>query len=104
MTIDQSGGDAGLRELQPLSSPPLRRPAQIGRITAVQARMARAALGRTQGDVATATGCAIKTIVHFEGNSESASRKNANVIRAYYESLGVKFDGDAYNHIVKVPK
>lgn len=88
----------------PLSSSPQRFPTQIGRITSVQARMARVAIGRTQGEVAVATGCAIKTIVAFELNPERVSRKNANVIRSYYEGLGIRFIADVYHHIVGFPK
>jgi hypothetical protein len=36
----------------------------------------------------------------FEQNTELVSRKNANVIRNYYESLGIKFIDDAYFHSV----
>lgn len=66
--------------------------------------MARVALGRTQGEVANATGCGIGTVVAIEKTPELVSRKNARVIRAYYESLGVRFVGDAYHHTVAVPK
>lgn len=55
-----------------LSSPS--RPAQIGRITSTQARMARAALRRSLADVAMATGGALVTISRIE-NDGVVSRK-----------------------------
>lgn len=102
--MTHQSGSAGLNAASPSLSSSPRFPAKLGRITAIQARMARAALGRTQGEVATGTGCSILTIVEFEKNSESASRKNANVIRRYYEDLGIFFIADAYGHVVKVAK
>lgn len=86
------------------SSPP--RPALplVGRITSAQARMARTALGKTQGEVAASVGVALRTLFAFEQNAGDVSKKNANVIRSYYESLGIRFDADAYFHVVKVPK
>ena len=96
-----SGEVARLKVVVPLSSSvPSRPPSSDGRITAVQARMARAALGISQGDVAKFTGCAIKTVYLFEQNAALVSRKNANVFRAYYESLGIRFIDDATAHIV----
>lgn len=106
----QSGSVAGLNATSaavaasPLSSTPQRFPAHLGRITAIQASMARAALGRTQGEVANGSGCSIKTVLAMESNPETVSRKNANVIRRYYEDLGVFFIADAYGHVVKVAK
>lgn len=79
------------------------RPTQIGRITAVQARMARAAIGRSLADVAAATGCALKTISRIE-NDGVVSRKNASVIRRFYEERGIQFAADAYYHAVRAPK
>lgn len=102
---NQSGG-AGLnagREALPLSSSPSR-PTQLGRITTIQARMARAALRKTQSEVAAGTGCHISTIFIFERNTGDVSRKNAGVIRRYYEDMGVAFIADAYSHVVKVAK
>ncbi len=102
--MTHQSGRAGLNAPSaPLSSSP-RFPSQLGRITAIQARMARAALGRTQGEVAAGTGCAINTIVEIERNTESVSRKNSGVIRRYYEDLGVSFIADAYGHIVRMAK
>lgn len=66
--------------------------------------MARAALGRSQGDVARATGCAISTVYKLENRADAVSRKNAGVIRRHYEDLGIEFRGDAYYHIVAAPK
>jgi hypothetical protein len=100
---DQSGGAEGSRG-SPLSSSPQHRPAQIGRITQIQARMARAALRKTQSEVAAGTGCHLSTIFIFERNTGDVSRKNAGVIRKYYEDLGVSFIADAYSHVVKVAK
>ena len=92
----------GLNVATPLSSS-LSRPAIIGRITATQARMARAALGISLADVAEATGCALITISRVE-NDGVVSRKNANVIRRYYEEHGIQFSADAYYHAVRAPK
>lgn len=100
---DQSGDAGGLKAV-PLSSSHSRRPAQIGRITPTQARMARAAIERSQGDVSIATGCAISTIFQSEHYADKISRKNAGVIRRHYEELGVQFWADAYFNIVAVPK
>ena len=92
---------AGSKEAQPLplSSAPSR-PTQIGRITAVQARMARAALGRSLSDVAAATGCALTTISRIE-NDGVVSRKNASAIRRFYEDRGIQFVSDAYYQAVR---
>lgn len=86
------------------SSPP--RPALplVGRITSAQARMARAALGKTQGEVAASVGCALRTLLAFERNTGDVSKKTANAIRSHYESLGIRFGADAYFHVVKLPK
>jgi len=100
---DQSGGAEGTRG-SPLSSSPRHRPTQIGRITSVQARMARAAIDRNQTQVARATGCAIGTVHLFERTADEVSKKNAGVIRRHYEEMGVQFWADAYFHIVAVPK
>lgn len=97
----QSGGSASIfRESIPKPS----RPTQIGRITTTQARMARAALGKTQGEVAAGTGCSMRQIGIFEHNTGNVSKKNADVIRRYYEDLGITFIADAYGHTVRVPK
>ena len=66
--------------------------------------MARAAIERNQTQVARATGCAISTVFHFEHSADAVSKKNAGVIRRYYEELGVQFWADAYFHVVAVPK
>ena len=100
---DLSGGVEGTRG-SPLSSSYRHRPSQIGRITPAQARMARAAIGRNQGEVARATGCAISTVHLMEHTADEVSRKNAGVIRRHYEEMGVQFWADAYFHIVAVPK
>lgn len=65
--------------------------------------MARAALGRTLAEIATATGCALITISRIENNGV-VSRKNAGVIRRYYEERGIQFAADAYYHAVRAPK
>lgn len=102
--MTHQSGSAGLNAASPpLSSGP-RFPAQIGRISAIQARMARAALGRSQGDVAMATGCAISTVYLLETRADAVSKKNAGVIRRYYEDLGVSFIADAYGHVVRLAK
>lgn len=100
---DLSGGVEGTRG-SPLSSSHRHRPSQIGRITTTQARMARAAIDRSQTQVARATGCAISTVHLMEHTADEVSRKNAGVIRSYYEELGVKFFADAYYHVVAIPK
>jgi DNA-binding XRE family transcriptional regulator len=99
------GETACLKVAMPLSSStPLRPFISAGRITATQARMARAALGISQGEVAKSIGCAIKTVCMFEQNTELVSRKNSNVIRAYYESLGIRFIDDSYFHTVAISR
>ena len=80
--MNHQPGGAGLnaeREALPLSSSPSR-PTQIGRITAAQARMARAATGKTQGYVAQKVGCALGTVCMCEQNPESISFRNAEAI------------------------
>ena len=93
---------AGLNVATPLSSSPSR-PTQIGRITAVQARMARAALGLPMAKVAAATGCTKMTLSRFE-NGGALSGKTNSSIRNFYESHGVQFSADAYYHAVRSPK
>ena len=93
---------AGLSAQQPLSSSPSR-PTQIGRITAVQARMARAAIKKTLAEVAEATGCTKMTLSRFE-NGGALSGKTTSSIRGFYESHGVQFVADAYYHVVRSPK
>ena len=88
----------------PLSSSSPHRPAQVGRITPAQARMSRAAIDRNQGDVARATGCAISTVYLFERTADEVSKKNAGVIRHYYEEMDVQLWADTYHHIVAIPK
>ena len=95
---------AGSKEVRPLplSSSPSR-PTQIGRITAVQARMARAAIKKTLAEVAEATGCTKMTLSRFE-NGGALSGKTTSSIRSFYESHGVQFVADAYYHAVRAPK
>lgn len=95
---------AGSKEVRPLplSSSPSR-PTQIGRITAVQARMARAALGLSMAKLSSAIGCTKMTISRFE-NGGALSGKTTSSIRSFYESHGVQFVADAYYHAVRAPK
>lgn len=95
---------AGSKEAQPLplSSAPSR-PTQIGRITAVQARMARAAIKKTLAEVAEATGCTKMTLSRFE-NGGALSGKTTSSIRSFYESHGIQFAADAYYHAVRAPR
>lgn len=65
--------------------------------------MARAALGCSLADVATATGCALTTLSRIE-NDGVVSGKNASVIRRFYEDLGIQFAPDVYYHTVRAPK
>jgi len=95
---------AGSKEVRPLplSSSPSR-PAKIIRITGVQARMARAALGLSLAKVASAIGCTKMTLSRFE-NGWELSGKVLNAVRNFYESHGVQFSADAYYHAVRAPK
>ena len=51
-----------------------------------------------------ATGCAISTVYLLETRADAVSKKNAGVIRRYYEDLGVSFIADAYGHVVRLAK
>lgn len=93
---------AGLSASTPLSSSPSR-PTKIGRITAVQARMARAAIKKTLAEVAEAIGCTKMTLSRFE-NDGALSGKTTSSIRRFYESHGIQFTADAYYHAVRAPR
>ncbi len=95
---------AGSKEVRPLplSSSPSR-PSKIARITGVQARMARAAIGLSMDKVAASIGCTKMTISRFENGGELSGKTNSS-IRNFYESHGVQFSADAYYHGVRSPK
>jgi transcriptional regulator with XRE-family HTH domain len=60
------------------------------RITAAQARMARAALEWSLDQAAAATGVSRRTVLRLE-QGESLQARNVAAIRAGYEAAGVRF-------------